>query len=201
MKRIQPKNGMSSLHFYSLEIFPPLHPSATFHPPIQLAVYPYSKLINPDPGLSPKTPPGKTPPPPPSPLPTMPSPPNSTLKSNPSAVSNQTASSSKESKFFNKSSPSSSTTSTDPISALASATAAPKTASDLVPAASAVPTLVKPVRTLLGEMALLHPFWAAGKAEGVFGEAPPHLMGLRRMGRTGGLSDSIPTMMNSTCLV
>lgn len=62
-------------------------------------------------------------------------------------------------------------------------------ASDSAPVASAVPTLAKPVKTLLGEMALLHPFWVAPKAVGVFGEAVPRRMGLRRMGRTDGLSD------------
>lgn len=91
----------------------------------------------------------------------------------------------------------------DPILALASATAAPKTASDSAPVASAVPTLAKPVKTLLGGMGLLPLFWAAGKAEGVFGGAAPRRTGLRRMGRMDGLSDSISIMINALlpCIV
>lgn len=81
---------------FLLEILSLLHSSAGFYPPNQLAAYPSPKLINPKPGLSPKTPPGKTPPPPPFHLPTTPSPLNSTSKSNPSAVSNRTTLSSKE---------------------------------------------------------------------------------------------------------
>ena len=64
-----------------------------------------------------------------------------------------------------------------------------------------MPTLVKPVKTLLGEMGLLLPFWAAGKAEGVFGGGAPLHMGLRRMGRTDGLSDGIPMLINAPYLV
>lgn len=82
------------------------------------------------------------------------------------------------------------------MSAVASATAAPKTASDSVPVASAVPTPAKPDKTLLGEMGLLPRFWAAGKAEGVFGGAGPRRMGLRPMGRTDGLSDGISIMIS-----
>lgn len=188
MKRIQRKNGVSTLlEFLSLLRF--------FHPPDQLAVNTSPELINPNAGLSPKTPRGKTPPPQPSHLLTTPSPPNSISKSNPSAVSNQTTSSSKESKSSNRNLPSSSTTSTDLISALASATVAPKTASDSVPVASAVLTLVKPVKTLLEEMASQPLFWVAGKAVGVFGEAAPRLMGLHPMDRTDGLSDAISTLI------
>ena len=71
-------------------------------------------------------------------------------------------------------------------------------ASASVPVASAVPILVKPVMTLLGEMAMLHPFWVARKAVGVFGEAVPRRMGLRRMGRTDGLSDATSIVMIDT---
>ncbi len=69
--------------------------------------------------------------------------------------------------------------------------------SDSVPVASAVPTLVKPAKTLLGEMASLPRFWVARKAVGVFGGAVPRRMGLRRMGRTDGLSDTTSIMIDT----
>lgn len=74
-------------------------------------------------------------------------------------------------------------------------------ASDSVPVASVVPTLVKPVKTLLGEMASLPLFWVARKAVGVSGGAGPRHTVLRRMGRTDGLSDVISMIIDTPYLV